>query len=332
MKRTIAVIGCITAAALILSACGKDTASQPSTANQTPAVAPVAAAPASSPVPEAAAPPPPAPPPIHEYAMVDNGTYGYEPALSEDDVRNGTATKPLIMMRYAGNEGGTYVIIILGHDASDASVTTRMSCQVPCEFAKSELMSGDSVIKTETLRVTSDSLMGAMLADAVSGQLIPYGQTSSGGQIVVPTQSVRTSQQAAPQVIAPQMPQQTQPVASRSPQMWIGSRDTNLRTCPGVGCAALIVIPKGSGVSVDMSSAQKPPQSNDSWVRVTYSGPYCSPGTLDQKVGCVAPIQSSNPVTGWLDYSLLSQSPQPVTNAAPAASTSDQSASTYPNI
>jgi hypothetical protein len=110
--------------------------------------------------------------------MVDSGTYGYEPALSEDDVRKGTATKPLLMMRYAGIKNGQYVVIILGQDAN-ATVTNRVSCQAPCEFAKSETMTDDTVVKTETLRVTTASLIGAMLEDAVSGQLVPYGQTAS---------------------------------------------------------------------------------------------------------------------------------------------------------
>jgi hypothetical protein len=213
MKTTPIVIGCITAVALILSGCGKDSASQPSAASQPAAVTPVAVASASSPAPEVAVPvPPPPSPPSHEYAMVDNGTYGYEPALSEEDVRNGTATKPLIMMRYAGNKGGTYVIIILGQDANDASVTTRMSCQAPCEFAKSELMSGDSVIKTETLRVTPDSIMGGMLADAISGQLVPYGQAVSNQTMPSPAASAPTlvAVQAPASDIATAAPQQAQ--------------------------------------------------------------------------------------------------------------------------
>ncbi|MGX7001394.1 hypothetical protein [Caballeronia sp. KNU42] len=118
--------------------------------------------------------------------MVDNGTYGYEPALSEEDVRKGTATKPLIMMRYVGNKNGAYVIIVLGQDANDSSVVNRVSCQVPCEFAKSEVVAGDTVVKTETLRVTPDSLVGAMLTDAASGQLIPYGRTTSQAVLTQP--------------------------------------------------------------------------------------------------------------------------------------------------
>ena len=133
--------------------------------------------------------------------MADNGTYGYEPALSENDVRNGTATKPLIMARYVGNKNGTYVIIVLGQDANDVSVTNRVSCQSPCEFVKSETMSGDMVLKTETLRVKPGSLVGAMLEDAISGQLVPYGRTSS-------------SQMAQVQAVPPTSTPTTVPVAA----------------------------------------------------------------------------------------------------------------------
>ncbi len=146
--------------------------------------------------------------------MVDNGTYGYEPALSEEDVRNGRATKPLIMMRYVGDKNGAYIIIILGQDASDTSMTTRVSCQATCEFAKSETLSGDSVIKTETIRVTPDSIVGAMLSDAVSGQLTPYGHTVASNQVAPPqavglTPAPATEQTSASDVsaAAPQPPQ-----------------------------------------------------------------------------------------------------------------------------
>lgn len=175
MKKATAVIGCLSAAVLILSGCGKGSENQSSAAGQS-------TSPAPAPVPAPAAPQPPS----HSYAMVDNGTYGYESALSEDDVRKGTATKPLIMMRYVGNKNGTYVIVILGQDSNNSAVVTRVSCQAPCQFAKSELISGDTVIKTETLRLTPDSIVGGMLSDAISGQLTPYGQTTANQAMPVP--------------------------------------------------------------------------------------------------------------------------------------------------
>jgi hypothetical protein len=320
MRTITATFGCLCIAIFVLSGCGKDSGNQQPAASQPASAAPIANASvqASVPIPETTAPPPPS----HNYSMVDNGTYGYEPALSEDDVRNGRATKPLIMMRYEGRRNGTFVILILGPDANNPAFVNRVSCQAPCEFAKSETLSGDVVMNTETVRVTPDSIVGAMLQDAVSGQLMPYGHAPSGGQIAFP------AQQPAPQVASKQAPS-SPPAVTTSSQMWIGPRDVNLRSCPGVGCAVLIVIPKGAGVGADMSSVQKAPGTNDSWVQVTYSGLYCPPATIDEKVGCVAPVQTSNPVSGWLNYSLLSQSPQSVASAAPTNPTSDQAATTY---
>nr|WP_258393630.1 hypothetical protein [Burkholderia multivorans] len=118
----------------------------------------------------------PAPPP-HNYALNQDGTYGYEPALSEDDIRSGKATKPLVMMRYVGLKNGNHIILIIDED--NTNLTNRVTCQAPCGFARSELMVGNSVVKTETVRVVPNSLIGAMLTDAMSGQLTPYGQQAS---------------------------------------------------------------------------------------------------------------------------------------------------------
>ncbi|WP_240975716.1 hypothetical protein [Paraburkholderia aromaticivorans] len=207
MNKVMAAIGCISAAAMLLSGCGKDSGTQSSTGSQQAPTAPVAAAPAPAPAPapEVVTPPPA----THNYSMVDNGTYGYEPALSEDDVRKGTATKPLIMMRYVGNKGGTYVIVILGSDANDVSVANRVSCQPPCEFAKSETVAGDAVVNTQTVRVTPDSIVGAMLTDAISGQLVPFGRTTAAQQIMPP--------QNAPNAPAPT------PAAPPTPEASVGT-------------------------------------------------------------------------------------------------------------
>ncbi|ABK11204.1 putative lipoprotein [Burkholderia cenocepacia HI2424] len=132
--------------------------------------------PAQQPSPPVVVAPAP-PPPSHHYAMSQDGTYGYEPALSEDDVRAGKATKALVMMRYVGVRDGSYILLLVDED--NPNISNRITCQAPCNFAKSQTMAGDSILKTETLRVVPNSLIGAMIEDAMSGQLTPYGQRTS---------------------------------------------------------------------------------------------------------------------------------------------------------
>lgn len=169
------VLPCLSAAMLV-SACNHSSKPETSAvATSAPQHASTSAAgsantPAALPVPAAM----PAPPP-HQYAMEQDGTYGYEPALSEDDVRSGKATKPLVMMRYVGRRDGTYVLLLI--DPDNENYATRVTCQAPCNFAKLQTMSGTMVLKTATIRVAPNSLIGAMLDDALSGQLRPYGQT-----------------------------------------------------------------------------------------------------------------------------------------------------------
>ncbi|WP_075122860.1 lysozyme inhibitor LprI family protein [Burkholderia paludis] len=106
--------------------------------------------------------------------MSQDGTYGYEPALSEDDVRAGKATKALVMMRFVGLRDGNYILLLVDED--NPNVSNRITCSAPCDFAKSQTMAGDMILKTETLRVVPNSLIGEMIEDAMSGQLVPYGQ------------------------------------------------------------------------------------------------------------------------------------------------------------
>ena len=132
----------------------------------------------------------------HNYGMVDHGTYGYQAALSEEEIRKGVATKPLIMMRYLGNRDGTYIIQILGSSLNNQGVVNRVSCQAPCEFAKSEIISGGVVLSTQMLPVTPNSVVGAMLQDAVLGQLVPFGQRSNNNQMMIHQPEVRLHEPA----------------------------------------------------------------------------------------------------------------------------------------
>ncbi|MEK2604103.1 lysozyme inhibitor LprI family protein [Burkholderia arboris] len=138
--------------------------------------------------------------------MSQDGTYGYEPALSEDDVRAGKAAKALVMMRYVGVRDGNYILLLVDED--NPNISNRITCSAPCNFAKSQTMAGDSILKTETIRVVPNSLIGAMIEDAMAGQLTPYGQRT-------PT-SNQAQQSAMPALSTPSTLPAAQPVASQS--------------------------------------------------------------------------------------------------------------------
>jgi hypothetical protein len=164
----------------------------------------------TEPVPSAPAPSQPTPP-SHYYAMEQDGTYGYERALSEDDVRSGTAVKPLSMMRYVGFRHSTYVLLLI--DPNNENNTTRVTCQAPCNFAKVQVMSGAVVQNTETLPVAPDSVLGAMLIDAMSGQLRPYGQLENMPKIAAAIASQATVPQTDAAAESPDQPVQQNAVA-----------------------------------------------------------------------------------------------------------------------
>lgn len=298
----------LVASAIALSGCGKGT---PEPAENTTHTAPASPQPVVN--------TPPAPPP-HRYQMVDHGTYGYEPALSEDDIRRGTAAKALLMMRYEGFKNDEYVILLLGDDPNDTSEYVRVSCQAPCQFAKSQTIVDGSVAKTETLRVTTNSIVGAMLEDAVNGVLTPYAEAQQNKNIPIPAQPAQNQAQpvaAQPAAVAqPASATQQAPAAPTQPgnaagtTMWIGPLDANLRSCPGASaeCPSIAVAPKRTQVEVDTSSIKDVVGSNGqetSWAKVTFTGLYCDPATLDPQLGCTSPVPSNGPVTGWINYQLL---------------------------
>lgn len=223
--RAINTIALVCIAITGLAACDRSAAPVATNTAQppAPASAPVSAGAASGPVwqdvPSSAPlspPPPPPPPPQHNYAMEQEGTYGYEPALSEDDVRSGRAVKPLVMMRYVGMRDGNYVILVLDQD--NKNVATRMACQAPCNFATTQFIAGSTVLKTETIRVTRSSLAGAMFEDAMSGQLKPYGQPAAASKpLVVPTPADARESATTTEPTQPSLPSPPDTAQSTSP-------------------------------------------------------------------------------------------------------------------
>lgn len=107
--------------------------------------------------------------PDHNYAMEEDGEYGYESALSQDDKNAGRAVKPVIMVRYLGQKRGTYSVQMQG-----GQTVQRLSCKSPCDFIKINYIYAGQTMKTETVRTTGDSVMDAVFSDAMNDQLKPY--------------------------------------------------------------------------------------------------------------------------------------------------------------
>ncbi|CAN7313815.1 hypothetical protein LJR029_005491 [Caballeronia sp. LjRoot29] len=116
--------------------------------------------------------PPPAP--EHAYALAEDGEYGYQRALSEDDKKAGRATAALLMVRYLGEKQEIRSIKIV-----DGNLANIISCAPPCKFVKSRSYYSGRLVKTETVPVTDGSLIQAVMADAISGQLHVYGKQAN---------------------------------------------------------------------------------------------------------------------------------------------------------
>lgn len=144
----------------------------PQTAQSAPAAVVAQAAPEAVLQQTPAIAPQPAPTPVitHNYAMEQDGEYGYESGISEDDAKQGTVAKPLMMYRYLGKIHGAYTVETSGDDGAVA----RASCEDPCDFVKIRLIAGGQVLKTETMANADGSLINGVMQDAMDGQLKPY--------------------------------------------------------------------------------------------------------------------------------------------------------------
>jgi len=107
----------------------------------------------------------------HNYTTEQEGEYGYQSAISDDDRRQGIAAKPLMMVRYRGVIDGRTTI---DQQASDGGVM-RVDCKEPCDFLRLRLMVGGQTIHTETLPNDPQTLGGEMMDDARNGKLKVYG-------------------------------------------------------------------------------------------------------------------------------------------------------------
>jgi hypothetical protein len=113
-----------------------------------------------------------APMPEHNYSIQDGDLYGYQPSISDTDLKNGVATKALVMVRYRGEKRGVYVVEM----PDDSGAVYRMECRDPCQYVKTKVIAGGAVLKTETVPNAEGSLMRAVFDDVLSGQLHEHGK------------------------------------------------------------------------------------------------------------------------------------------------------------
>ena len=118
----------------------------------------------------------PAPPsrPAHLYSLEEDGEYGYEPSLSEDERKAGKAASALIMVRYLGVKDGSHTGVMAGGNGA----TDTFSCKSPCEFIKSKIAINGQTIKSETVRNPGNAVISAVMIDAMNGQLKPYRRST----------------------------------------------------------------------------------------------------------------------------------------------------------
>lgn len=108
----------------------------------------------------------------HNYSLRDGFEYGYEQALSNDDINRGQVAQSIVMAKYAGTRDGKYQIYIL-NPAVPGSATVA-ECTNPCEFMKVMSFFQGKFVSVERLRVVPGILGWMILQDAINGDLEQY--------------------------------------------------------------------------------------------------------------------------------------------------------------
>lgn len=105
----------------------------------------------------------------HLYSVEDNGEYGYERGISQNDQQEGRVANSLLMFRFAGQRDGKYQAY---HKEGPAVVA--MECSNPCEFIKAMTFYDGELIKKEMVRATEGSIGWSVMSDAINGYMKPY--------------------------------------------------------------------------------------------------------------------------------------------------------------
>lgn len=183
-----------------LAGCGSNQDDNRSPGSSTPAVE------ASSPANGSASAEDSAPKQTHLYSVEDNGEYGYEAALTEEDRNKGMVAGQMTMARLLEHSGDFWRFYL--HRGSVGNVIT---CKEPCEFAKSfPLVNGYGAGEPQMSRVAEGTILWSVIQDAKNDQLEVYGKPKVQPP---PPQVTPPAAEAAPQQPTAE-PGQSQPEAS----------------------------------------------------------------------------------------------------------------------
>jgi hypothetical protein len=161
---------------------------------------------ASAPANEASIPEDSTPKQTHFYDVEDNGEYGYEAALTEEDRNKGVGAGQITMVRLLEHSGDFWRFYL--HQGSIGNVTT---CKEPCEFAKAfPVVNGYGTGEPQMSRVAVGTILWSVIQDSKNGQLEVYGKPKV--QSPPPPVTPPATEAAPPQPTAE--PGQSQPGAS----------------------------------------------------------------------------------------------------------------------
>jgi ferredoxin len=107
--------------------------------------------------------------PDHYYVHTDGGKYGYERALSEEDIKQGRVAAQIIMASYIGQKDGTYQVAVV-----EGSIYTVLESDKSCEFIKTmvfDIDDDEGALKVDYMRGQPGALAYSILQDAINGKL-----------------------------------------------------------------------------------------------------------------------------------------------------------------
>jgi hypothetical protein len=177
-------------------------------------------------------------------------------------------------------------------------------------------------VATENAAASVPAAASAPPPASTTSAAAPAPTTAATSPDAASTAGVATAQAVAaatqkPQVASPsETPATTQanaasaPGASNAPaaiaegpQVMTNPQDIKLRDCAGPTCATLLVIPKGTRLTIDPATIKIVTDRSGAhmpWARISYEGMYCPVGT-----NCRHLVRAQMAMDGWLDVKSL---------------------------